>query len=114
LKCDISLSIGIDIEEVTAFSNRKYEKKKSLYKKIFTPTEINYCLKKSNPYPHFTARFCVKEAAIKAMKNKRFKLTDIEIKIKRGKPILKLPNGERGIVSLSHTKKYATAVVIVL
>jgi len=36
-------------------------------RKIFTEEEINYCMKKENPVPHFAARFAFKEAFIKAM-----------------------------------------------
>ena len=106
-------SIGIDIEEIDRFAKNKYRKKESFYNKIFTPQEIRYCLSKTNPYPHFTARFCAKEAAIKALQNKKISFLDIEIKMKKGKPVLELPNRLKGLVSLSHTKKYAIACVII-
>jgi len=106
------MGIGVDIEEVTRFSNKKYEKNKLFYEKIFTKQEIKYCLSKIDPYPHFTARFCAKEAAIKALNNKKIKLTEIEIKIENEKPTLQLPKKISGMVSISHTEKYALAVVI--
>lgn len=106
-------SIGIDIEEISRFSKKKYEHTRSFYKKIFTKDEIEYCLSKSNPYPHFAARFCAKEAAIKALNVKSFKLTDIEVKMKNSKPVLTLPNGKNAIVSMSHTTKYAIATVLI-
>lgn len=106
-------SIGIDIEEVSRFSTKKIEDNKSFYKKIFSPTEISYCLKKSNPYPHFTARFCAKEAAIKALNNKKINLRDIEVVSKQNQPILKLPFQVKSLVSLSHTKNYAIACVVI-
>ena len=108
----LPVSIGIDIEEVSKFSSKKYENQKSFYNKIFTKQEIDYCLKKNNPYPHFTARFCAKEAAVKALKNKKINLLDIEIIIKNKGPLIKLPNGKRGVVSLSHTETYAIAIVM--
>ena len=104
--------IGVDIEDVSRFSSKKYEQKKSFYTKIFTNQEIDYCLKKRNPYPHFTARFCAKEAAIKALNNKKIRLSDIEIIVKNNRPILNLPKGRKGFVSLSHTEKYAIAFVM--
>lgn len=107
-------SIGVDIEEISRFSKNKYDDKKSFYKKIFTTEEIKYCLSKSNPYEHFAVRFCAKEAAIKALDKKKTRLSDIEVKIKNEAPILVLPNGFKGLVSLSHTKKYAIAFVIIL
>jgi len=107
-------SIGIDIEEISRFSKKKIENNKSFYNKIFSPIEISYCLKKSNPYPHFTARFCAKEAAIKALNNKKVNLRDIEIENRQNRPVLKLPYNVKGLVSLSHTKKYAVACVVIL
>lgn len=107
-------AIGVDIEEVSRFTSNKYEKKKLFYAKIFTKQEIEYCLQKNNPYPHFAARFCAKEAALKALKNKKIKLSEIEIMVKNNEPILNLPNGQKGFVSISHTKKYAIAFVILL
>lgn len=108
-----AISIGIDIEEISRFSSKKFVDKKSFYKKIFTKQEIAYCIKKSNPYPHFTARFCAKEAAIKAMKNKKINLLDMEIIVKDNIPLLKLPKGKKCSVSLSHTKTYAIAIVMI-
>ena len=109
----INQSIGVDMEEIIRFSKNSYKKKKKLYEKIFTQKEIEYCLSKSNPYPHFTVRFCAKEAALKALKNQKFKLTDIEIRMKNNKPLLNLPNNQKGVVSMSHTSKYAIAVVMI-
>ena len=105
--------MGIDIEEVSRFSTNKYEDNKSFYKKIFSENEIKYCLNMVNPYPHFTARFCAKEATIKALNNKKINLRDIEIENKQNIPILKLPLNVKSLVSLSHTKKYAVACVII-
>lgn len=106
-------SIGIDIEEISRFSKLKYEKSKSFYEKIFTPQEIKYCLSKSNPYPHFTARFCAKEAVLKAL-NQQIKLTNIEIIMRNKKAVLNLPTHKQALLSLSHTKKYAIAFVLIL
>lgn len=106
-------SIGIDIEEVSRFSDNKFETTKSFYEKIFTKNEIEYCIKKSNPYMHFTARFCAKEATVKALKNMSINYQNIEIKIFDGAPILHINGTPHGIVSLSHTDKYAVACVII-
>jgi len=106
-------SIGVDIEEISRFSKCKFEEKKHLYEKIFTPKEIQYCLGKSDPYPHFTARFCAKEAVIKALQNNKINLIDIEIEMKNKKPVLKLPGKKHGLISLSHTRLYAIAFVMI-
>jgi holo-[acyl-carrier protein] synthase len=106
--------IGVDIEEVSRFSKHEYDNKKNLYEKIFTINEINYCLNKHDPYPHFTARFCAKEATIKAIGNKNIELTDIEIILIDDKPTIKSSYINTCFVSLSHTKNYAMAFVIVI
>jgi len=105
--------IGVDIEAVSRFSKIKYEKRKKFYNKIFTSNEIKYCLSKVDPYPHFTARFCAKEAAIKALQDHKINFKDIEVKMKNNKPILKLAQNKQGLISISHTKKYAIAFVLI-
>ena len=107
-----NLKIGVDIEDISRFSKLKYERNKNFYKKIFTKNEIEYCIKYKDPYPHFTVRFCAKEAAIKAL-NKKIRLTDIEIKIVNKKPIMKIPIYKQCFVSLSHTNKLAIAFVLI-
>ena len=106
-------SIGTDIEEVSRFRNKKYSENKSFYKKIFTDDEIDYCLGKIDPYPHFTARFCAKEATIKALKNEIINFLDIDIVIKNNIPNLHLPKNLEGSVSISHTETYAIAIVMI-
>lgn len=105
--------IGIDIEEVSRFEEREISENRSFYEKIFTEEEINYCLEKNNPYPHFTARFCAKEAFVKAIGDSSIIFTDIEIKKKNNKPIIQFKNQDKGMVSISHTSKYAIAFVII-
>ncbi len=106
------MKIGIDIEKISRFSKLKFEKNERFYKKIFTPLEIKYCIKKSNPYQHFTARYCVKEATMKALEDNNLEFKKIEIKMKKAKPILSLSEDIDGIISMSHTDEYAIAVVI--
>lgn len=105
--------IGIDIEEITRFSEKKIEKNRTFYEKIFTSSEIDYCLKKNNPYSHLTVRFCAKEALIKALENTSLELNDIEIIIKNKQPTLKFPGNYKTFLSLSHTSKYAIAMVLI-
>ena len=102
----------MDIEEIDRFSEKKYEENQSFYSKIFTSQEIEYCLSKPNPYPHFAVRFCAKEAAIKAF-DRKLRLTEIEVYLKNKKPFLKtsLLDDDDVSVSLSHSKNFAVAVV---
>ena len=105
--------MGVDIEETKRFSTNTYNNHKTFYKKIFTENEIRYCLRKVNPHLHFVVRFCAKEAAIKAIDDRKISLQDIEIKIEKNKPKIILPLGLKGNVSMSHTKNIAIATVII-
>ena len=74
--------IGIDIIEVNRMKKSVKRWNEAFLKKLFTPAEIKYCRRKSDPYPHFAARFAAKEALLKAFSNGwqgRMKWTDMEI-----------------------------------
>ena len=105
--------IGIDIEEISRFIGKKFLENQNFYEKIFTKNEIKYCLSKEDPYPHFTARFCAKEALIKAIGNSTIKLIDIEVKNVDKKPQLQFETNSQLMLSISHTSKYAIAVVLI-
>ena len=81
--------------------------------KSFKKSEICYCTKYKDPYPHFAGRFAIKEAVIKSIKNK-IKMTDIEVILKKSKPVIKTPKeiSYTFHVSLSHDGEYAIAMVI--
>lgn len=110
------LGTGIDIIEVERVK-KIAEKTPRFLEKIFTPDEIDYCLKKKNKYQHLAARFAAKEAFFKAI-GRRINWTDVELtNLSSGKPELKIKNKERfrvekAYVSISHLKDYAVAAVI--
>ena len=110
-----SSGVGIDIVEVDRFKKKKYEKNKIFYKKIFVCSEINYCLKFKNSAERFAAKFAIKEAVIKSISEK-IHFIDIEIIYKNTKPGIKLRNSLQKkynfLVSVSHEKDFAVAVVI--
>ena len=95
----------------------KYDitKKPDFYKKIFLPSEINYCLKYKNPYPHFAGKFAIKEAVQKSIQEPISAL-NIEISSRDSKPFVKIKGLKRKKyrfqVSISHAKKIAVGVVI--
>ncbi len=112
-----SISIGVDIEQISRFRNKPY----SFYEKIFTESERRYCDSMSYPEQHFAARFCAKEAFIKALSGigsdtEKVSLDEIEIyHDERGCPQVRYVK-EEGIVSkisLSHDEMSAVACVIV-
>jgi phosphopantetheine--protein transferase-like protein len=108
------MGIGIDITDVEKFEKIKFEKKPEFYKKIFLPSEISYCLKYKNPYERFAGKFAIKEATIKAIKEKIGPL-DIETMYIKSKPNIKIQKIKKKYkfqISVSHDKKIAIAVVI--
>ena len=108
------IGIGIDITDVEKFEKIKFEKKPEFYKKIFSPTEISYCLKYKNPYERFAGKFAIKEATIKAIKEKigPLDIETIHIKSKPNIKIQKIKKKYEFQISVSHDKKIAVAVVI--
>jgi holo-[acyl-carrier protein] synthase len=109
------MNIGIDIEEVKRFD--KYVKNDAYLKRIFSKTEIEYCLKKARPAQSLAARFAAKEAIWKALNNKQLIISDISIKnTKDGAPEVYIKGKKQNKikVSLSHTKEYASAVAITM
>jgi len=108
------VAVGIDIEEIDRFRKLPFHKNKNFYERIFTSAEIEYCLGKRNPYPHFAARFCAKEALIKACPQRITNLLDIEITKSNKKPEIKTYLVKDKIhLSLSHTASYANAIVVI-
>ncbi|RZD40826.1 MAG: holo-[acyl-carrier-protein] synthase [Thaumarchaeota archaeon] len=107
------LSIGTDIVKINRFRKLPYIKNKKFYNKIFTKSEITYCIKYKDPYPHFAVRFAGKEAVIKSIKNK-IEMKDIEISHKKSKPFIKIlkKNSFMFHISLSHDGEYAIAMII--
>ena len=112
------LAIGTDIEEIERFEGKNLDSDKKFLERIFTPNELEYCFSKSNPAQHLCARYCAKEAVVKAISLYGIKDTyysDIEVlNCENGTPLCKInkyPDIEIKI-SLSHSKKYATANVL--
>jgi len=107
-------NIGIDIVEIKRFKNKNYSKNITFYKKIFLDSEIDYCNKFKSAYEHFAGKFAIKEAVIKSI-NENMSFLDIEIYYKNSKPKIKLKklNSKYSfLVSVSHEKDYAVAIVM--
>ena len=107
-------NIGIDIVDINRFKNKKFSENITFYKKIFTKSEIDYCRKYKSPYQHFAGKFAIKEATIKSI-NEKISFLDIQIFYKNSKPQIKLKNYDKKycfIVSVSHEKEYAIAIVL--
>jgi holo-[acyl-carrier protein] synthase len=118
--------LGLDIIEVERIAE-KINKESGFREMVFSKTEIAYCESKTNKFEHYAARFAAKEAFFKALGTGWLKGTHFnEIEItnsESGKPSLVLldetkktlsPLGiSKILVSLSHLKSIASAVVII-
>jgi holo-[acyl-carrier protein] synthase len=118
--------IGIDLVE-----NERIEKiigkwGQKFLQRVFSEGEINYCGRHIQASLHYGARFAAKEAFLKALGiglGMGVKLREIEVvHDDHGKPDLSL-HGEANLqiekreikrihLSLTHTKNYATAIVL--
>lgn len=112
------ISIGCDIESIERFKNKTRENDMPFLERIYTPKELEYCFSKGTPQQHLCARFCAKEAIVKALSDFNISnvyYNDIEIiNRENGAPtaaIAKYPQIKIK-VSLSHCKEYAIANVL--
>lgn len=122
------VSTGVDIVEISRVRKAANKWKGKFLNRIFTDTELKYVKGKKFLYQHLAARFAAKEAVLKAFGDSS--INDMEwknieiINNKDGKPIVKLVGKARQAmvkrkisevaVSLSHTKNYAVASVILV
>ena len=119
------VGVGIDIEEVGDFLEKPFAENEVFYRRIFSQAEIDYCLKHKNWAQRFCARFCAKEAMVKASSSFcRLVISDISVgKKENGRPriFLERENLENKSlfemhdihVSLSHTEHYASAMIVI-
>jgi len=119
---------GVDIVEVFRMRDAIKKWGENFLTKIFTVREMKYSNSRRFSHQHFAARFAAKEAVIKAFGAPRrypIKWTDIEVLNDReGKPVIefhddalklrKMKKVSDVIVSMSHSKNYAVANVILL
>lgn len=114
--------IGIDIVEISRIKNSVNKYKNKFLDRVFTEKELDYSKNKNSKFSHLAARFCGKEAVMKAF-GCAFDFKQIEIlNDKEGAPKVKLygralkkakEKKVRNIeISLSHCKQYAVASVI--
>tara|TARA_B100000029_G_C17458543_1_gene917625 strand:+ start:487 stop:849 length:363 start_codon:yes stop_codon:yes gene_type:complete len=106
--------IGIDIIKIDRFRKKNISQNPSFYEKIFTKSEISYCKKFCDPYPHFAGKFALKEAVQKSI-DENLILNKIETFHLDSKPNVKLQNSKakyQFISSISHENEFAIAVVI--
>lgn len=111
------MKIGVDIEDIERFKG----KSQGFLDRIFTENEQKYCKSFRNPESRFCARFCAKEAVVKALSGfgvKNVRYSEIEVfHDKNSCPNIRiLKNLNRNFVinlSISHEKSKAIAFVTI-
>ena len=121
------LGIGTDIVEVARIEKLLHDKRKEFLARVFTLTEIEYCRAKARAEIHFAARFAAKEAFMKAIgtgwsQGVGFNQIGVSNN-EEGKPALEITGAAKAVLdgfgpsslwlSMSHTREYATATVII-
>jgi holo-[acyl-carrier protein] synthase len=106
--------LGIDIVEVKRIKGLCERFGDRFLKRVFAQNEIAYCFSHKDPYPHLAARFAAKEAFVKASGLVEFSFREISVDKNGDSPVLSLKGVKREdfLISLSHTRDYAVAVVI--
>ena len=108
-------NIGTDIVNIDRFRKKEYNENTKFYDKIFTKSEIKYCLSFKNNSEHFAGKFAIKEAVKKSIKEK-ISLKEIVTNHNNSKPniTLKKKLNYRFLVSVSHERDFAIAMVIAM
>lgn len=119
------LGTGIDIIEIDRIKDSVDKFGDHFLNKIYTKTELEYCLKKSSKYQHLAARFAAKEAVYKALTTGWHEVAtwqDIEITNEpNGMPIVTLKGKLKTFlstdkslkISISHSRDYVACIAIV-
>ena len=116
-----NIGLGIDVENVERF--KKYaDKDNPFINRIFTKKEIEYSYKSKKFAQHLCARYCAKEACVKALYSlgiEGYFCRDFEVEnLPSGAPRINFIGSKRGDnfafkLSLSHTDTFAAATVVV-
>ncbi len=118
--------VGVDLVEVARMEKILQRWQDRFLHRVFSGEEISYCRRKAVPALHFAARFAAKEAALKALGiglGMGLALQDIAtVRDAAGTPSLSFAAPGRRMLaqagisrthlSLTHTKDYAVALVI--
>lgn len=123
LKSSVIIGIGTDIIEIGRFHAAMEKYGQRFLDRLFSKKEQEYCLRYNEPARRFAARFSAKEAVVKALGEgfgKHITFLDIEIlNHETGKPEIQLSDPcnrhfehPTFFLSISHSKEYATAMVV--
>ena len=111
--------LGIDLLEIDRIE-RALERRPNLAHRLFTEGELEFCNSKARPARHLAARFCAKEATVKALQLSACPLKEIEITGGGSEPPTVFLQGSAKaaaerlgvdvVISLTHNRHSAAAV----
>ena len=116
------VSVGVDIVDVRRISEAILRFGDRFLERIYTPGEIDYCLRRARQAESFAVRFAAKEAFAKALKVGKASIwREVEVVRSEGpRPAFQLHGNARSLVgsrrvdlSLSHAQSHAVAVVLI-
>ena len=114
--------VGLDLLEIERLE-KALERRPNLARRLFTDGERAYAATRARPGQHLAARFCAKEAVVKALGLEVFRAQEIEVVGGGEAAELRLHGeaaaraGELGVevrVSLTHTRTTAGVVAVLL
>lgn len=119
------VGVGFDLEDIADFGRTMDQLGEAFLNRVYTAREIKYCQSQPHSRQSYTARYCAKEAAMKALGiagSDGLKWKEVEVVATSGAPRLHLTGVaaaaakqlgvERLLVSLSHSRSMAGAVVV--
>src|SRR5215218_179349 len=114
--------VGIDLLEIDRLE-RALARRPRLEARLFTDAERAYAAARARPAGHLAARFCAKEAVVKALALEVWNPHDVEVvRGDAGAPAVRLSGraaaraaelGGSVAISLTHTREMAGAVAMV-
>lgn len=119
------MGVGVDIIEIDRIQDSVDKYGDRFLDKIYTKSELKYCLSKSSKYQHLAARFAAKEAVYKALTTGWHEVAtwqDIEISNEpNGMPLVTLKGKLKSYlstdkslkISISHSRDYVICMAIV-
>ena len=119
---NIDFNVGIDCEDIDRCRKMLPELESGLQRNMFSEDEHYYCRSHHDPAPHYAARWCAKEALLKACNS--FYKVDLRLvsvgKAQDGSPFFVLDDmallelNLRISLSMTHSRKTAMAIAMVM
>jgi holo-[acyl-carrier protein] synthase len=121
------IGLGLDATDIERVAETIQRYGDRFLHRIFTPGEVEYCLRRRDPSIHFAGRFAAKEAAMKALgtgHSQGVLWRDVEVVRRGGPPQLALHGGagrrfaaiggRKSLLTITHSDTLALAEVIML